>query len=40
MAKIRQNIIILMIFSSFGSNAQQLVLGAERIDQILKSISN
>ena len=40
MAKIRQNIIILMIFSSFGSNAQQLVLGAERIDQILKSINN
>ena len=40
MAKIRQNIIILMILSSFGSNAQQLVLGAERIDQILKSINN
>jgi len=38
-AKIKQNIIILIILSSFGVNAQELVLGAERIDNILEKIS-
>ena len=40
MAKIRQNIIIILILSSFGVYAQKLVLGAERIDKILKTIDN
>ena len=40
MAKIKQNIIILLLLSAFGSNAQQLVLGADRIDEILKTIDN
>ena len=40
MAKIKQNIIILLLLSAFGSNAQQLVLGADRIDKILKTIDN
>ena len=40
MAKIKQNIIILLLLSAFGSNAQQLVLGADRIDKILKTINN
>lgn len=40
MAKIKQNIIIFMIISSFGANAQELVLGAQRIDNILKHLSN
>ena len=39
MAKIKQNIIILMILSSFGVNAQQLILGAERIDNLIQHIS-
>ena len=29
-----------MIISSFGANAQELVLGAQRIDNILKHLSN
>ena len=40
MAKIRQNIIIILLLSSFGVYAQKLVLGAERIDKILKTIDN
>ena len=40
MAKIKQNIIIFMIISSFGANAQELVLGAQRIDNILQHLSN
>ena len=40
MAKVKQNIIILMIISSFGANAQELVLGAQRIDNILQHLSN
>ena len=40
MAKIKQNIIILLLLSAFGSNAQQLVLGVDRIDKILKTIDN
>lgn len=40
MAKIRQNIIIILLLSSFGMYAQKLVLGAERIDKILKTIDN
>lgn len=39
MAKIKQNIIILMILSSFGVNAQQLILGSERIDNLIQHIS-
>jgi len=39
-AKIKQNIIIFMIISSFGANAQELVLGAQRIDNILQHLSN
>ena len=39
MAKIKQNIIILMIISSFGVNAQELVLGAYRINNIINSIN-
>ena len=35
MAKIKQNIIILMILSCFGVNAQDLVLGAEKINEII-----
>lgn len=35
MAKIKQNIIILMILSCFGVNAQELVLGAEKINEII-----
>ena len=38
MAKIKQNIIILMIISSFGLNAQELVLGAERMDILIDHI--
>jgi uncharacterized protein YbbC (DUF1343 family) len=38
-AKIKQNIIILMILSSFGVNAQQLILGSERIDNLIQHIS-
>ena len=34
MAKIKQNIIILLLLSAFGSNAQQLVLGADKIDYL------
>lgn len=40
MAKIRQNIIIILLLSSFGVYAQKLVLGAERIDKILETIDN
>ena len=40
MAKIRQNIIIILLLSSFGVYAQKLVLGADRIDKILKTIDN
>ncbi len=40
MAKIRQNIIIILLLSSFGVYAQKLVLGAERIDKLLKTIEN
>ena len=40
MAKIRQNIIIILLLSGFGVYAQKLVLGAERIDKILKTIDN
>lgn len=40
MAKIRQNIIIILLLSSFGVYAQKLVLGAERIDKILENIDN
>ena len=40
MAKIRQNIIIILLLSSFGVYAPKLVLGAERIDKILKTIDN
>ena len=39
MAKIKQNIIILIILSSFGVNAQQLILGAERTDNLIQHIS-
>jgi len=38
MAKIKQNIIILMILSSFGLNAQELVLGAERMNILINHI--
>ena len=40
MAKIKQNIIILMILSCFGANAQELVLGAEKINEIISIIDN
>ena len=40
MAKIKQNIIILMLLSCFGANAQELVLGAEKINEIINSINN
>ena len=40
MAKIRQNIILILLLSSFGVYAQKLVLGAERIDKILETIDN
>ncbi len=39
MAKIKQNIFILIFLCSFGLNAQQLVLGADRIEQIF-SLTN
>ena len=35
MAKIKQNIFILIFLYSFGLNAQELVLGADRIEQII-----
>jgi len=38
MAKIKQNIIILMIISSFGLNAQELVLGVERMNILIDHI--
>ena len=40
MAKIKQNIIILILLSCFGANAQELVLGAEKINEIINSINN
>jgi uncharacterized protein YbbC (DUF1343 family) len=40
MAKIKQNIIILMLLSCFGANAQELVLGAEKINEIINCINN
>ena len=40
MAKIKQNIIILLILSSLGLHAQQLILGSERIEEIINSIDN
>ena len=39
MAKIKQNIFILIFLCSFGLNAQELVLGANRIEQII-SLTN
>ena len=39
MAKIKQNIFILIFLYSFGLNAQELVLGADRIEQII-SLTN
>ena len=36
MAKIKQNIFILIFLCSFGLNAQELVLGANRIEQIIR----
>ncbi len=36
MAKIKQNIFILIFLCSFGLNAQELILGANRIDQIIR----
>ena len=39
MAKIKQNIFILIFLYSFGINAQELVLGADRIEQII-SLTN
>ena len=39
MAKIKQNIFILIFLCSFGLNAQELVLGADRIEQII-SLTN
>ena len=36
MAKIKQNIFILIFLCSFGLNAQELILGANRIEQIIK----
>ena len=39
MAKIKQNIFILIFLCSFGLNAQELVLGADRIEQII-SVTN
>jgi uncharacterized protein YbbC (DUF1343 family) len=35
MAKIKQNIFILIFLCSFGLNAQELILGANRIEQII-----
>ena len=35
MAKIKQNIFILIFLYSFGLNAQELVLGADRIEHII-----
>ena len=40
MAKIKQNIIILLILSSLGLHAQQLILGSERMEEIINSIDN
>lgn len=40
MAKIKQNFIILLILSSLGLHAQQLILGSERIEEIINSIDN
>ena len=40
MAKIKQNIIILILLSCFGANAQELVIGAEKINEIINSINN
>ena len=40
MAKIKQNIIILILLSCFGANAQELVLGAEKINEIINCINN
>ena len=40
MAKIKQNIIILLILSSLGLHAQQLILGSERMEEIISSIDN
>ena len=40
MAKIKQNIIILLILSSLGLHAQQLILGSERMQEIINSIDN
>ena len=39
MAKIKQNIFILIFLCSFGLNAQELILGANRIEQII-SLTN
>ena len=39
MAKIKQNMFILIFLCSFGLNAQELVLGTERIEQII-SLTN
>ena len=40
MAKIKQKIIILLILSSLGLHAQQLILGSERMEEIINSIDN
>ena len=40
MAKIKQNIIILLFLSSLGLHAQQLILGSERMEEIINSIDN
>ena len=40
MAKIRQNIIIVFYLFSFGINAQNLTLGADRINEILEHTMN